>query len=145
MQLFTIYLLLTLVFISPTLPSNAEIRVTSNTMTVNVSDTTMKNVLDDIRHQMDLNVVTFEGTKINTVKLSKRFWNLPLEVGFDRLLRGWNYGITRDGLTGKMTTLYLVSRRSDPSTSLIPETSTNQTVHHNTDEAAFQPSILTEI
>ena len=49
---------------------------------------------------------------VGHVKISKRFWNLPLEEGLDRLLAGWNYGLHRNQSTGKIVTLYLVSRQT---------------------------------
>ena len=107
-------LIFSLLFINSISPCHAEVLLTHNTLTVNIRDTTMKDILDDIRHQGHFNIVAFEETKIGNVRISKKFWNLPLEKGLERLFSGWNYGITRDVSTGKITILYLVSQRINP-------------------------------
>ncbi|GJL66367.1 MAG: hypothetical protein NPIRA05_13380 [Nitrospirales bacterium] len=112
---FTAYLLLLIELCSLVASCDAEVRLTHDTLTVNIDNAGMNDILDDIRDQGDFNIVVFEETKIGNVTITKKFVNLPLEEGLDRLLSGWNYGITRDVTTGKITTLYLVSRRTDSS------------------------------
>jgi hypothetical protein len=126
-------------------PSQAEVQLMHNTLTVNIHNTTMKDVLDDLRHEADLNIVAFEESKVGNVRISKTFWNLPLEIGLDRLLNGWNYGISRDALTGKITTLYLVSRRSDVSTLPWPLPSSDTSLPSRNDfESSTQSRALDE-
>ncbi|GJL64845.1 MAG: hypothetical protein NPIRA04_34990 [Nitrospirales bacterium] len=115
MTAFTAYLLLLLELSSLVASCDAEVRLTLNTFLVDIDDVSINDILDDLRDQGDFNIVALEERKIGNVKISKKFWNLPLEEGLDRLLSGWNYGVTRDVTTGTITTLYLVSQRSDSS------------------------------
>ena len=96
-------------------PSQAEVHLGKNTLSVNVHETAIREVLDKLARQGDINVIALEKTQVGNVKISKRFWNLPLEEGLDRLLTGWNYGLKRDQSTGKIVTLYLVSQHPQPS------------------------------
>ena len=109
------YLIVTLSLVGAFSASRAEVHLAQDTLTVNVHNATMKNVLDDIRYQGYFTIVAFEDTQIGNVRISKKFWHLPLEAGLARLLSGWNYGINRDMSTGKISTLYLVSQRTDSS------------------------------
>lgn len=107
------FLILSLLLINSISPCHAEVLLTHNTLTVSIRDTTMKDILDDIRHQGHFNIVAFEETKIGNVRISKKFWNLPLEKGLERLFNRWNYGITRNVSTGQITVVYLVSLRTE--------------------------------
>ena len=145
MPTLTAYLLLMLELVSLISSCHAEVRLTLNSLTVDIHDAAMKDVLDDIHHQGDLNIVAFEETKIGNVRISKKFWNLPLEAGLDRLLSGWNYGISRDVSTGKITTLYLVSLRTDASVlPALQASSSNQQSSQDAYESQTQSSILSE-
>ena len=138
-------LLITQVLTSSITPGHAEVRLYHNSLSVNINDTTMKEVLDDIGQQGNLNIVAFEETQIGNVRISKKFWNLPLEAGLDRLLSNWNYGISRDRLTGAITTLYLVSRRIDSSTSNgPPATSTLYPSDQNTSQSQSHSTVLSQ-
>ena len=95
-------------------PCQAEVHLEENRLTVNVQEITIEEVFQELSQQGDINVVALEETNFGNVKISKRFWNLPLEEGLDRLLSGWNYGLHRNQSTGKIVTLYLVSRQSQP-------------------------------
>ncbi len=97
------------------LPCQAEVFLAQNTLTINVHGATIHAVLKALTQQSQIKIVALEETNIGNVKISKKFWNLPLEEGLHRILSGWNYGISRDTRTGKITTLYLVSQRIDTS------------------------------
>ena len=101
-----------------TLPGHAEVRLEKNYLTVQVKDTIIEEVLDELGRQGEMKVIAFEDTRIGNVRISKTFWNLPLEEGLDRLLSNWNYGLSRDKSTGRITTLYIVSKRIEPPTQL---------------------------
>ncbi len=145
MPTFTAYLLLTLELISLTSSCHAEVRLTLNSLTVDIQDAAMKDVLADLHDQGNFKIVALEESKVGNVKITKKFWNLPLEAGLDRLLSGWNYGISRDASTGKITTLYLVSQRTDSSSLPVSlAISTNQPSSGAGYESQTQPSILRE-
>lgn len=139
----TIYFLVILELSIVIPPCQAEVRLIHDTLTVNIHNTTMKDALNELRHQADLNIVAFEETQISKVRISKTFWNLPLEEGLDRLLSGWNYGISRNASTGKIVTLYLVSQRTDSSALPVPlPSSMNVPSSRNIFESWPQPSFL---
>lgn len=138
------FLLITQVLTSPIAPCHAEVHLHQDSLSVNINDVPMKDVLNDIREQGDLNIVAFEETQIGNVRISKKFWNLPLEAGLDRLLSDWNYGINRHATTGKITTLYLVSRRLNPSTLPVRSSLPNKPSSRETYESQTNPNILTE-
>ncbi|GJL52803.1 hypothetical protein [Candidatus Nitrospira salsa] len=142
MTAFTAYILLLLELCSLVASCDAEVRLTHNTLTVNIDDAEMNDILADLRDQGKFKILAFEERKIGNVKISKKFWNLPLEEGLDRLLSGWNYGITRDLSTGKINTLYLVSQRTDSSIAPVSlPTSINQKM--SLDVYATQPQTNT--
>jgi len=125
--------------------SQAEVRLGTKTLSVHVHEVAMLEVLQEFKRQGNMQVVALEDTKINNVRISKIFWDLPLDEGLDRILSGWNYGISRDASTGKITTLYLVSRRTEPSE--LPEPPldlTNQPSGLNTRVAHTKPTIPKE-
>ena len=103
-----------LAFVWCIVPCQAEVHLEENRLTVNVQEITIEEVFQELSQQGHINVVALEETNIGNVKISKRFWNLPLEEGLDRLLSGWNYGLHRNQSTGNIVTLYLVSRQSQP-------------------------------
>ncbi len=140
-----LYLLLSFGLTSSISPIHAEVRLIHNTLTVDSHNKTLKDVLDDLRQQGNFNIVAFEETIIGNVRISKQFWNLPLEKGLDRLLSGWNYGINRDGSTGKITVLYLVSQRKGPAPfSRVLSASIAQPSSYNAYEAQTWPTGLSE-
>jgi len=133
---FTSYLLFALELITIVASCDAEVRLTHSSLTMDVHDAAMEDILDDLRYQGNLNIVALEETKIGNVKISKKFWNLPLEEGLNRLLSGWNYVITRDISTGNITTLYLVSQRQSSSSAPVSlPTSTSQAISLDRDTA----------
>ena len=123
-------------------PCQAEVHLEENRLTVNVQETSIDEVFQELSQQGDIKVVALEETNIGNVRISKRFWNLPIEEGLDRLLSGWNYGLQRDHSTGKIVTLYLVSQQS-PSPQLANPVSTSnaQSQSHRVYEPNDQPSI----
>ena len=143
MQKLTVYLLMTMGLFSSIPSSLAEVRLSQNTLTVDVANTTIKNVLDNIGHQGNITIIALEETKIDNVRITKKFLNLSLEAGFDRLLSGWNYGISRNALTGKITTVYLVSQREDSlGLSVIVSSSPNPTTRPTLAQARSEPNPL---
>ena len=136
------YLIVTLSLVGAFSASRAEVHLAQDTLTVNVHNATMKNVLDDIRYQGYFTIVAFEDTQIGNVRISKKFWHLPLEAGLARLLSGWNYGINRNLSTGKISTLYLVSQRTDGSSVSIPlplSTTQQSTPNANAPQSELTP------
>ncbi len=145
MPTFTACLLVILELLSFIASCHAEVRLTHDLLTVDIHDVSMADVLNDLRHHGNLNIVAFEETKIGNVRISKTFWNLPVEEGLDRLLSGWNYGINRDVTTGRISALYLVSRRT--AASLRPEgpsSSSTISLPYPVDELRTQLSSLNE-
>lgn len=112
MPTFTVCLLVMLELLSFIASCHAEVRLTQDLLTVDIHEAPLTDVLNDLRHQGKLTIVAVEDIQIGNVKISKKFWNIPLEEGLDRLLSGWNYGISRNVTTGKVSTLYLVSLRT---------------------------------
>lgn len=94
-----------------TSPGQAEVYLDQDRLTVNVSETTAKDVLNDVALQGHITIVVLDHTQIGQVKISRRFWNIPLEEGLERILNGWNYGLSRNRLTGKISTVYLLAQR----------------------------------
>ncbi len=135
--------IITLVLLS--FPCQAEVFLAHNTLTVNVQGATIREVLKTLTRQAHIKIVSLEETNIGNVKISKKFWNLPLEEGIHRVLSGWNYGISRDVHTGKITTLYLVSQRIDVSGKGAPRrTMTNDPSNLDVSQEQFQPAILNQ-
>ena len=136
-------LFVVLAFVWCIAPCQAEVHLEGNRLTVNVQEITIEEVFQELSQQGDINVVALEETNIGNVKISKRFWNLPLEEGLDRLLSGWNYGLHRNQSTGKIVTLYLVSRQSQPPEPARTVSSASiQTPSHIVYEPNTQPTIL---
>ncbi len=135
--------IITLLLLS--LPCQAEVVLTQNTLTINVDSATIRDVLKTLTQQAQIKIVALEETNIGNVKISKKFWNLPLEEGIHRVLSGWNYGISRDIRTGRITTLYLVSQRIDTSgEGHARDTSTHSPLHSDFAESQSQPTILSQ-
>ncbi len=135
--------IITLVLLS--VPCQAEVFLAQNTLTIDVQGATIHEVLQTLTQQTQINIVALEETNIGHVKISKKFWNLPLEEGIHRVLSGWNYGISRDTRTGRITTLYLVSQRIDTSdTSSPPATSTRSPSNRDFISSQPQPTILSQ-
>ncbi len=142
---FMSYFIITLSLITSLSPCKAEVYLTKEKLTVDIHNTTMNDVLEDIRHQGHFTIVALEETKIGNVRISKKFWNLPLEAGLARLLTGWNYGINRNESTGKISTLYLVSQRTDSSSVSPPQPhSTTQQSNPNANVTQSQLATLDE-
>ena len=125
------------------IPSHAEVYLKENRLTMNVQGVPVQEVLDALTQQTQIKIVALEETYFGNVKISKRFWGLPLEEGLHRVLSGWNYGITRDTATGKIRTLYLASRRKDSSTPVRPPA---DLIPHRSNQhfsrARTQPTVL---
>ncbi len=126
-------------------PCHAEVQVTQNKLTMNVDGATFHEVLHTLTEQAQIDIVTLEETNIGNVTISKRFWGLPLEEGIQRMLSGWNYGITRDVSTGKIKTLYLVSRRNDSSTlGSLPAALASSPSNQDVSQSESQPTVLSQ-
>ncbi len=135
--------IITLVLLS--LPCQAEVFLAQNTLTVNVQGATIHEVLKTLTEQAQIKIIALEETNIGHVRISKKFWNLPLEEGIHRVLSGWNYGISRDTRTGRITTLYLVSQRIDTSDISSPlDTSTRSPSNRDFLPSQSQPTILSQ-
>lgn len=127
------------------LPCHAEVFLAHNTLTLNVHDAIIRDVLKTLTQQAQIKIVALEETNIGNVKISKKFWNLPLEEGIHRVLSGWNYGISRDTRTGRITTLYLVSQRIDASKTGDPRgTSAHNPSNLDFSESQAPPTILSQ-
>lgn len=135
--------IITLLLLS--LPCQAEVFLAQNKLTINVQGATIHEVLNTLTQQAQIKIVALEETNIGHVKISKKFWNLPLEEGIHRVLSGWNYGISRDTRTGRITTLYLVSQRTDASGTGSPlGKSTGSPSNLDFSESQPQPTILSQ-
>ncbi len=135
--------IITLLLLS--LPCQAEVFLAQKTLTINVHGATIHDVLKTVTQQAQIKIVALEETNIGNVRISKKFWNLPLEEGIHRVLSGWNYGISRDTRTGRITTLYLVSQRIDTSgKDHTLDTSTHSASHRNFSESQPPPTILSQ-
>ncbi len=127
------------------LPCQAEVFLAQNTLTVNVQGATIHEVLKTLTKQAQIKIIALEETNIGHVKISKKFWDLPLEEAIHRVLNGWNYGISRDTRTGRITTLYLVSQRIDASSTSSPlDTSTRSPSKRDFPPSQPQPTILSQ-
>ena len=117
-----------------------EVQWKKDSLSVSVEDASVSQVLEEISRQRDIRIITLEETKVGRVKVSKQFWNVTLEEGLVRLLNGWNYGFIRDPISGKISTLYLVSQRPEVATlstrvsaaPLIEDSSIGSAVHTQT-------------
>ncbi len=135
--------IITLLLLS--VPCQAEVFLAQNTLTINVHGATIRDVLKTLTQKAQIKIVALEETNIGNVKISKKFRNLPLEEGIQRVLSGWNYGISRDTRTGRITTLYLVSQRIDTSgEDHARDTSTHSPSHLDVAESQSQPTILSQ-
>ena len=127
------------------MPSHAEVLLQENRLTINVQEATVHEVLRALTQQSQINIIALEETDVGNVRISKKFWGLPLEEGIHRVLNGWNYGITRDVSTGKITALYLVSQRIHASTSGSPPTaSSSYPSNQNISQLQTQPTALSQ-
>ena len=127
------------------LPCHAEVFLAQNTLTINVHGATIHDVLKTLTQQAQIKIVALEETNIGNVKISKKFWDLPLEEGIHRVLSGWNYGISRDIHTGRITTLYLVSQRIDTSRTGDPRgTSGHNPSNLDFSESQAPPTMLSQ-
>lgn len=126
--------------------SQAEIHLETETLSVNVHEMAILDVMHELSNQGEIRVVAMEDTKVNNVRISKIFWDLPLEEGLERLFNGWNYGLNRDQTTGKITTIYLVSQRlqSSDSPDLPQMASTRQSSNTHSSKTLSLPRILSE-
>ena len=89
-----------------------EVQLQEGLLTVSVEQLPLEEVLGELTRQADIQVIVLEHTTVGRVNISTQFWNVPVEEGLDRLLRGWNYGLGRDPATGRIATVYLVSPRT---------------------------------
>ena len=125
-------------------PCYAEVSLSSNKITVNVHEITMQEILENISKQGHIHIVTLDESPIGHVKISRRFSNLPIEIGLERILNGWNYGMSRDSSTGKITTIYLLSQRTNQSTVPVP-LSVNSPSSRHTHDLQPHPSTKHEL
>ncbi len=138
-----LFAILALILLS--IPCHAEVLLKEDRLTIDVQGATVHEVLNTLTQKAQINIITLEETNINNVRISKRFWNLPLEKGIHRVLSGWNYGITRDVSTGKITTLYLASQRTTSATSGSPTTaSTTNPSNQIISQSQSQSAILNQ-
>lgn len=127
------------------MPGHAEVLLKEDRLTMNVEGATVHEVLNALTQQAKINIVALKETNISNVRISKRFWGLPLEEGIHRVLSGWNYGITRNVSTGKIKTLYLVSQRHDSSTSSDPPPpSAPYPSNQDISQSESQPTVLSQ-
>lgn len=103
---------MSIVFLGITAQGQAEVHIRQDRITIHVQEITIQAVLHLLAEQGQFNIVALEESRMKHVRISKRFWNLPLEEGLARIFSSWNYGLGRDPKTGKITTLYLVSPRT---------------------------------
>ncbi len=143
-NVYKVYLTI-IMLILLSIPSHAEIIFKNNSLSMNVHGTTVHEVLDLLTQHANISIVALEETNVGNVRISKKFWGLPLEEGIHRLLNGWNYGISLDRSTGKITTLYLVSQRKNSSDSgSQASTWTSYPSHHLTSHSHPQPTTLSK-
>ncbi|MGB0908959.1 MAG: hypothetical protein ACPGYT_01235 [Nitrospirales bacterium] len=118
-------LLLTIAIIGFTWPSQAEIHLQQDRLTINAQETTVQEVLNMLAKQGQFDIMALEESTIKNVRISKKFWNLPVEECLARIFSGWNYGMSRDQQTGKIITLFLVSQKNR----LLPQTVDSHAKH----------------
>lgn len=101
---FTFWLLLSV-------GAQATILVKKQALTADLLDESLSNVLGQIEKQTDITVAILDSVDYNSALVTDVFGELPLEQGLERLLNGWNYGISKHLQTGEVQMVVIGSRR----------------------------------
>ena len=102
--------------------ADAAVQITDHSLSVQVSNVALVDVLEYVSRQGQIEVVGLDNKALHTLLISEVFQDLSIETGLERLLGRLNYAFSRAPITGRITTLYLVSERQNatPSTNLSP-------------------------
>ncbi len=91
--------------------AQATILVKKQALTANLFDESLSSVLGEIQKQTNITVAILDPVDYNSALVSDVFGELPLEQGLERLLKGWNYGISKHFQTGEVQMVVIGSRR----------------------------------
>ena len=105
--------------------AGAAVQVTGDSLSVQVSNIALVDILEDVSRQGRIEVVGLDNEALHTILISEVFQDLSIETGLERLLGRLNYAFSRAPITGRIMTLYLVSERQNyaTSTNLSPQPS----------------------
>lgn len=102
--------------------ASAAVQVTGDSLSVHVSNVALVDVLEEVSQRGEIALKGVENESLQSIIISEAFQNLPIQAGLERLLVRLNYAFNREPVTGRITTLYLVSERQyyPTSTNLLP-------------------------
>ena len=92
--------------------AQAELRVHQDRFTLDVQGASLEHVLEDLSRQGSIAITILENGGLDNAIVTKQFANLSIEEGLHRLLLGWNYGLTKDRLAGRVQKVLIVSERT---------------------------------
>jgi len=104
--------------------TRGEIIVENQAVTADISNESLAKTIEKISRQIGIDVEILDVQDYRTTLISDVFHHLPLGEAIERLLNGWNYGLTKDPKTGNIQMLMVVSRRYDTGDSSAPFLST---------------------
>ncbi|GJL54657.1 MAG: hypothetical protein NPIRA02_17890 [Nitrospirales bacterium] len=91
---------------------HADVIVNERTLTAHLTDASLVAVMDQIARQTGIRIDVVDTTKYVNSMISDTFEDMPLEQGIERLLNGWNFGLSKDPVSGAVRTLMIVSHRT---------------------------------
>ncbi len=91
---------------------HADVTVNGQDVTAHLADASLAKVMRQIGQKAGIQIDILHKADYHNAVISDVFENMPLEQGLDRLLNGWNYGLSKDPKTGLVRRLMIVSRRS---------------------------------
>ncbi len=92
--------------------AHAEVRVSERGVTANLTSSSLAQAVTQVARQADIHIVVMNTPTYHTAVISDVFEGLPLEMSLERLLNGWNYGWSKDPISGAVRSLIIVSQRS---------------------------------
>ncbi|MCA9473023.1 MAG: hypothetical protein MRJ96_09350 [Nitrospirales bacterium] len=95
-----------------TFDCHAEVRVSGHDLSVNLEDASLARVMEQIGWEAGIDIAIMNALDYRNAVISEAFTDMPLEQGLDRLLNGWNYGLSKDPASGAVRTVMIVSRRT---------------------------------
>lgn len=95
-----------------TLHSHAEVHVHQQELTAYVKEASLAKILTKIGRQAGFDITVLNESDYQKAVVSDVLEDVPLEQGLERLLNGWNYGLSKDPTTSTIRKLIIVSRRT---------------------------------
>ena len=93
--------------------AQAELRVHQDRLTVDLQEVSLEHALEDLARQGSIAITILEGDDLDNAFVTKQFANLSIEEGLHQLLLGWNYGLTKDRVTGRVQNVLIASERTE--------------------------------